>query len=348
MEWGFFWIYWGFGSWKTIGAVILITMKLSQWQIVFTNILLDRKYLPNPDNYFYFQDMADFYDILAFSWLFAMKVSEFSKTQVEKWLPAYPRGFRPKINVFFDEMGIFANAKDFKEIHKEFWKDLQQYVLQLRKLHVTCFLIIQRPKQLVSDLRVHVTGWLKFKPLWGWESLWKYAWSYYLQELDQDTFHVITEKKHAHDEKWNQYSYEVPQERVSFKVWWKPKYFKYYDDLFLNKIFDTESPFRWDYLWKSQFFDKLKQNNINNKALTFNKHIYEDYFKNSIDTNTAFQSPKVSFRDNSAYYLHFHYKRFLQFMSNKHYISNLPKVIFTAKPKKRNFKRSSINSSSIN
>ena len=52
---------------------------------------------------------------------------------------------------------FFANAKDYKEIHKEYGADLQQYILQMRKLFVSCYLIIQKPQQLVSDLRIHIS-----------------------------------------------------------------------------------------------------------------------------------------------------------------------------------------------
>lgn len=329
MEGGFFWIYGGFWDGKTLWAVIMILMKLQKGEIVFTNISLDRKYLPNPDNYFYFESMDHFYDILAMSWLFAMKVSEFSKKQLELGYPAYPRGFRPRINVFFDEMGIFANAKDFKEIHAEYWKDLQQYILQLRKLHVTCFLIIQRPKQLVSDLRGHVSWWLKFKPLFWWGFFQKYAGTYWLQELDQETYNVVIEKRHWTDEKGNLYSYDVPMETKAFRVWYKPRYYKYYDDLYLNKIFDTKEPFRSNYLFESNFFAKLQSNSINNKSLIHNKHIYENYFKNSGYLDSAFDAPKVGFRDNPSYYLHYNLKKFSIFMTKKRYTGELIKGLYT-------------------
>lgn len=302
MEWWIFWIYGWFWEWKTLWAVYIILEKLKKWEIIFSNILLDKKYLPNPDNYYFFDDMSNFYDILAFSWLFAMKVSEFSKKEVELWFLPFPRNFRPKINVFFDETWIFANAKDYKEIHKEYWADLQQYILQMRKLFVTTYLIIQRPHQLVSDLRIHISWWLKFKPLFWINFFKKYCWSYWLQELDPDTFKVICEVHYSYDENGKLYSYDIPQQKRIFWIFWKPLYYKYYNDLYLNKIFETK--FRTNYLSDSWFFSNLKNWSIQNKALLHNKNIYESYFIITDNTDQSFKLPKVAFYDNPYYFIH--------------------------------------------
>jgi len=321
MEGGIYWIYGGFWSWKTIGAVSIIIKKLQRWEIVFSNISLDKKFIPNPNNFYFFEKFDHFYDILAFSWLFAMKVSEFSKKQVELWFLPFPRWFRPKINVFFDELWVFANSKDYREVHKDYWKDLQQYILQLRKLHVLTYLIIQRPHQLLSDLRVHVSGWITFKPLLWYEFFNSWSGTYWLQELHPDTFNVICEKKYDYDVDWKLYSYEIPQEKKLFRMWFKPFYYKFYDDLFLNKVFETQ--FRSNFLFESWFFSNLKNWSIQNRALLHNKHIYENYFNDVVDNDQSFKLPKVNFMDNPSYFIHKLFLEIWKFMSKKYYIKNI-------------------------
>jgi len=321
MEGWIYGIYGGFWDWKTLGAVMLIVSKLKSWEVVFSNIRLDKKYLPNPDNYYFFSDMDDFHDILNFSGLFAMKASEFSDSEVKKGYPAYPRGMRPRINIFFDEMGIFANSKDFAKIHSKYWASLQQYILQMRKLFVSTYLIIQRPNQLVSDLRIHIAGWIKFKPLFDSDLFQKYAWKYYLQELDPITFKVVTETKMSYDSSWTLFSYDVPQELVLFKVWYKPRYYKYYDDLYLNQTFETS--FHSNYLFDSGLFDNIKAWRINNKCLLNNKKIYANYFKDSNDSNKGFILPKVDFINNPSYWFHLFICKLKVFFTRKYYIKDI-------------------------
>lgn len=295
--------------------------KLERGEIVFSNIRLNKSLLPNPQNYYYFDDFSNFYDILAFSWLFAMEVSKFNKKQTELWLPQFWRNSRPKINVFFDEMGIFANSKDWLNLHKEYWKDLQQYILQVRKLFTSVYLIIQRPNQLVSDLRIHIPYWITFKPLFDIEFLWKWAWSYRIQELNSETFEVITEKKQAYDSEGNYYNYEVPQEKHLFYVLWKPFYYSKYDDLYLNKVFDTQ--FKTNFLYESNLFANLKLWYIKNNNLLSNKHIYEKYIAN-INTNIKdFEPPKVPYSVNPTLNNYILYTKIKSFLNRKYYFKDI-------------------------
>ena len=171
MEGGLYGIYGGFGSGKSLGATIMMIRKLAAGELVFSNIKLNRNYIPNPQNYYFFEDFDHFYDVLAFSGLFAMQVSAYNERQTSLGYKPFARGSRPRINIFFDETGIFANAKDYKAMHDKYGIDLQTYILQCRKLFVSCYFIIQRPSQLVLDLRGHINYWITFKPLFG-SSFW--------------------------------------------------------------------------------------------------------------------------------------------------------------------------------
>lgn len=329
MEGWIYWIYGWFWSWKSLWAVILIINKLKKWEIVFSNIRLNKSLLPNPQNYYYFDWFDDFYDILAFSWLFAVEVSKYNKKQVELWFPQFKRGARPGINVFFDEMWIFANAKDYKEIHNEYWKDLQQYILQCRKLFVSLYLIIQRPNQLVLDLRWHIPFWITFKPLWNIEWLWKWAWSYWIQELDSETFEVFNETHQWYDSEGNYYNYVVPQEKVLFSVWWKPFYYAKYDDLFLNKVFDTK--FRTNYLYDSSLLSNLKLWYIKNKSLLDNKHIYENLIKTADNNIKDYSPPDVPYSINPILKHYIFYNKIKSIITKKYYFKDFLKYIFSKK-----------------
>ena len=227
----------------------MMIKKLVRGELVFSNIKLNKNYIPNPQNYYFFEDFDDFYDVLAFSGMFAMRVSEYNERQMIQGKKSFARSARPRINVFFDETGIFANAKDYKELHDKYGIDLQTYILQCRKLFVSVYFIIQRPSQLVNDLRGHINYWVTFKPLFGSLFWGKWFGSYWEQELDKETFQVIAETKQAYDSDGNYYNYVVPQERKLFNVWWKPYYYERYDDLYLNKVFETQ--FKTDFLLKS-------------------------------------------------------------------------------------------------
>ncbi len=114
-EWGIHCIYGSFGSWKTLFATATMIDKLKAWEMVFSNVMLDTKKIPNPKNYYYFESMADFMDILTFTWEFASAVNrhnEKARSWVDKSILPFSRNRRASFNIFFEERAAFANAKD--------------------------------------------------------------------------------------------------------------------------------------------------------------------------------------------------------------------------------------------
>jgi hypothetical protein len=193
--------------------------------------------------------------------------------------------------------------------------------LQVRKLFCDVYLIIQRPNQLVNDLRQHINYWITWKPMWGKKWLSKYMWIYWLQELDKETFKVINEVHQAVDNNGDYYNYEVPQETKFKKIWWKPAIWKYYDDLYLNT--DIEIQQRSKFLYNSWFFSNLKNWNINNVPLTYNSKVYADYTK-TIKLGLKPTKPnKVSFNDNPAFYTHLFFTYLRDFYYYKYNIKSI-------------------------
>lgn len=332
MEWGLYWVYWGFWSWKTTFLTMKALEYLNANYIVFTNVKLNRNFLPNEKNYYFFNSFEDFIDILKFAWLFAQEVSNYNLKREVEWLPFFPRNQRPKFVVLFDELWIFSNASEFKELDKKYGGELVQYILQVRKLFTTVFLTVQRPKDLYYKLREHTHYWFKYKPFTFWDnkiSLWKWFGSYWIQELDKESFEVIIEKNIYYDSDWNLYHVDTPQEHKDCFVFWRPRYYKYYDDLFLNKRLEIQ--FSTLFLHESNFLKNLYNSKINNKYLIANKKLYENYFK-SIDFNSQdFEPRKVSWNDNPSLFFHQNYVRFKQFMNREYYLKDIIARIFSRK-----------------
>lgn len=324
MEGWLFWVYGGFWSGKTTFLTIKALEYLDSNYIVFSNIKLNRNFIPNEKNYYFFNDFEEFIDVLKFAWLFAQEVSNYNLKREVAWLPFFPRNDRPKFVVLFDELGIFANSSEFKKLDEKYGGELVQYILQVRKLFTTVYLAVQRPMDIYWKLRQHIHYWYKYKPLTLWDrkiNLWKYFWSYWVQELDKDTYQVIIEKDLYYDSDWNLYHVDTPQEQKDFNVWRRPRYYNYYDDLFMNKRLEIK--FSTLFLHSSDFLLNLYNSKINNKYLIANKHLYESYFSDIDFNKETFKPLKITFSDHPALYFHQHFIAFKQFMNRKYYFKDI-------------------------
>lgn len=305
MEWFIYCTYWYFGTYKTLWNVALIKKKLDAWEIVFSNIKINKNYFNNSENYFYFDDIRVLHDVLAFSWIFARKVSEYNELQWAKNMPSFDRSSRPKVNIIFDELAVFADSSKYKEFAKEVWEDLAKYLVQIRKLWVWLYLIIQKPNKLVKELRQYVEYWIKPTPKFSFFQ--KYIIQYDLVSLDQETFKIDTELITTININGDVIQYEKQIRKKYFDVWFTPYYFNFYDDTYLNLNIDNIY-FKTDYLKSVWIFNKILNNHINHKILTDNYKIYEN-FKNflyddkfSIEINKNFKRP--SFFINPFYYFY--------------------------------------------
>lgn len=289
MEWGIFGVYGSFGSWKSLISSVMMIDKLKQWDIVFSNILLNKSLIPNPENYFYFDDFEEFVEILKFSGYFAIEMWKENVRRAKLWIDLFPRVARPRFNVFFDEMGIFANSANYKEIHKEYGQTLYDYLLQCRKCFMSIYCIAQKPKLIASQLRQHIQYWYTYKALWWNKRLGENFGYIVIQDLDPDTFQIESYKDMRQDEKWNFYQVDILLQYNHKFMYFRKKYFKYYDDLYMNKT--MEVVFKWDYLARSWFLDNLANSRINNYALKVTKKLYEPLTKDIQlvnETNTSY------------------------------------------------------------
>lgn len=307
------WIYctfWYFWSYKTLWNVKLMIDKLNAWEIVFSNIKLDINYI-NPhvrNNYYYFDDIKNLHDILAFAWFFAQSVSIYNDESIVLNEPKYPRYNRPKISVFFDEMWIFANAAEYRKFHKEVWQDLTQYLLQIRKLFVDLYLIIQKPNKLVKEIREYVQYWIQPEIRKKWILPLFFTVIDYSYVMLDDEWNQAFEQKLTFDNLWNMLNFKSPLKWDFFTIVNPSYYFPFYDDLYLN--LQEEIVFKTNYLVDSKFFLNLANDKINNIYLYNNKNIYEKYINNYVENDIALQyvdlmNEKPRFLDNPhKYYLY--------------------------------------------
>lgn len=277
-EWGISWIYWDFWIWKTLSAVVMIIDKLKRDEIIFTNIKLERNNIPNPNNYYYFDSFDEFVDIMKFAWYFAQEVIKENDNRRWKWKALITRKYRPRFNVFFDEMWIHANANDFKQIHDDYWTDLYQYLLQTRKLFQSIYCIVQKPRLLWNGIRMHVSEWYTYKPLWESPTIWKHFWAIRKQDLNQETWAVDMKKDIKLDTEWNWVTVETPKEFSFRSIYFRKSYFKCYDDLYLNKLFEIE--FWTNYLTESWLLYNLANRKVSNFALLETRKLYEPLIQN--------------------------------------------------------------------
>jgi len=142
-----------------------------------------------------------------------------------------------------------------------------------------------------------------------------------MQELDKETFQVIMEKKQEYDSDGNYYNYEIPQEFKLFNVWWKPWYYERYDDLYLNKVFETQ--FKTDFLYHSGLFANLQKGYIRNRNLLDNKHIYAEYFAHIVDDQPDFVPVKVPFMDNPSLNIHLFLSKTGSILRQRYYFKDI-------------------------
>lgn len=337
MEWGIFWIYGNFWVWKTLLSTVMMIDKLKNDEIIFTNIKLDKQHIPNPDNYYYFDNFNEFVDIMKFAWYFAQEVIKENELRKKTWRPVISRKYRPKFNVFFDEMGIHANANDFKQIHDEHGKELYQFLLQTRKLFQSIYCIVQKPRLLWNGVRMHVQYWYTYKPLWDSKTLWKHFWAIWCQDLDSETWNVEMKKDIKMDTDGTYFSVDIPQEFVFRSIWFRTKYYKYYDDLFLNKLFEIQ--FSTNYLSESKLLHNLANKKISNQALLHTRKLYEPLIKDvpivPLVDNSYLKALKVLIIDCFTYILVLPkrlYSRATRYFKN--FLTFLKKPTFFSKTKK--------------
>lgn len=302
-EGGIYCTYWYFWSYKTLWNAYLIIEKLKNNEIVFSNIKMNKNLIPNPDNYYYFDDIKNLYDILAFSALFAYKVSEFNQKQIEiNGLP-FDRYFRPKVSIIFDEMWIFANSSEYKKFHDEVGESLTQYLLQIRKLFVDLYFIIQKPTKMVKEIRDYVEYWIKPKPTYEnfiLSFLFSNDYTYYKQVLDNEKYLLEFEEKISlNPTNWQYEKIYIPLEKPFFRIRNVKRYFVFYDDLFFNLKEEIKIS---NFLIDNWFFKNLFLWKINNSPLLLNSSIYEHYKNFDTDKNDFVNIKEPSLFSNFAYY----------------------------------------------
>lgn len=318
-EWKIIGVHWMFGAHKTLTSVSLILDDLRNWDIVFTNIKFNMNYVDasRRNNLYYFDDLHVLYDILNFAGIFAQNVSNYNENAALYNKPFYSRYARPKIKIYFDEMGIFANSSDYAQFHKEIGKDLTQFLLQIRKLFVDIVFIIQKPEKLVKELRSYVWYWLKPEPIFPkleQRFLFKFLQNtkkIYLEYRDEDWV-LIMDERLAVSTSGDYINYKVPLKFHYKYIKWTKYYYRFYDDLFLNLKISLN--LKTTYLKDSGFLKNLYYSKINNVFLFNNKFIYDEVVKSThtVDEISRISDvvyPQPSIRSNFFhYFVHTMYK----------------------------------------
>lgn len=318
---------------KTLWSVYQILKDLDIHCIVFTNIKFNTNYIEKNkrNNLYYFDGVEVLHDILTFAWIFAQKISDYNEKAILNNTSLYPRNHRPKIKVYFDEMGIFANSSEYQEFHRKFGKDLTKFILQIRKLNVDIQFLIQKPEKLVKELRQYVGYWITPEPLFpnAQKILWlwflKNCKKYYWEMRDDDGKLIIEDKIQLDTTTGNFSTYKKPLRWHYMYILRVPYYYDFYDDLFLNLPLKGLE-FKTDYLITSNFLRNVYLGKINNSHLLNNKQIYDELAIANYKDVKAFTTDcelnkKPRFFDNPFYYyIHFLYKFkqtwFFKFINN--------------------------------
>lgn len=243
-----------FGSWKTSSSVKLIRdVMIGKNVFIFTNIKLNFS-APNIYRYkeVYYTSGTDKKGLpikVKNYWL--LDVFRFCG-ELKKFCDdnKVARKDRPRIFIFDDEAGITFNQNDRSKLPLEF----VDYLLQVRKLNVTCFLIAQKYKNIAIQLREHIfevfyTKKLFFLDFFGFIELRR-------KEVELD-WKTVVDAFYEKDENWNKHIVEYPRDS-SVEVLRPRGTRRHYDDRRLNKAFDSYpiSSLGTDLVW---FFETIKK-----------------------------------------------------------------------------------------
>lgn len=229
---GIYAIDWQFGSWKTlIMTRYIVQLYKDPRNIIITNIKLHFT-APNVLNIDDIIDLStdekgkkqvkySFLDVLQFIWQEDEKIRDLK----------IKRNDRLKRFLFLDEWGILLNQHN----RKNFPYETYDFLLQVRKINVFFFLGVQKFKNLTMQIREHVTAVLYFRPLFWLRFFKKTVGTVRMKQVDVEGV-TETRKYLAKDDKGDLVAKEEPIDWFLEYIR-KPSWFKFYDDLYLNKKF---------------------------------------------------------------------------------------------------------------
>lgn len=236
------WLYWicgEFGSWKTLLSAYKINQIYEESKknpqkkyLILSNIKMLT--LQNTDNfeYIHFYD-NDFKNALVTAWI----------TNINDRINNVDRDKRTQNYIFMDEVGILMNASTYRDFD---WSRLD-FLLQCRKLNLCVVFWYQNYTDFLAKLRKNITINIYFKPFLNLKFLTPYIWSYRITKFDFETWKIENEKYIAKDEKGDRITKEKPKDYHYMWMFWKPKYYWLYDDLYINSKLDFKDiPTLWE------------------------------------------------------------------------------------------------------
>lgn len=221
-----------FWAWKTnMMSYMLERFSRDPYTICFTNIKINYE----RENIIFYEDILDAWynekgkknttfwmlEILKIIWQIDNLQRKANTT----------RANRLRFYIFQDEWGIIFNQHARSKFPLAFF----DYLLQVRKINVTIFLWVQLFTNLSKQLREHIARVFYFEPFLGYFTSF---WSIRCKKLDVEG-NIRMKQYLAKDEQGDYITKEKPIDQ-HVKYWYKPRYYKLYDDLYLNKKFTNE------------------------------------------------------------------------------------------------------------
>lgn len=219
-----------YGAWKTTFATWLILEALKDPNTyVFSNIWLNFTH----SRVVYYEETTDVFDpntkkmrteygllkVLRFIWQFVTDLRA----------NGCPRDKLPRFIIVEDEAGITYNQHDRLNFPLEF----MNYLLQVRKIQITCRLVAQNFMNITKQIRQHVSYVYTLRNFFDAEDGFRSRFVNVYREERDDNNNVICDRYRAYDN-WVPYIDEVPR-RKRVKWLYKPHMRPFYDDLHLNK-----------------------------------------------------------------------------------------------------------------
>ena len=257
-----YWIDWQFGSWKTNLALFLAENMIdkSNNYLIISNIKIDKNKIPN---YHYFDDDKFLETLRSLNAVNDLERFIYSKMN-EWWINIHNRDWYTRFYLFFDESWAILN----NHIKLENNATYAEYINQNRKNFEDIFIISVKWGQNNKTIRQMVDWWFYVKPLLNFWFL-KYIWIIRKQQRDEEGKLEMINYLWK-DQNWDYVNKLKPLD-FYFSWFWRPKYWRYYDDLHKN----IRDPNKYKLMNNQLFLSIIRQNNYLKKLILENEKFDE-------------------------------------------------------------------------
>lgn len=220
-----YWIDWQFWSWKTNLALFLANNVIDKNtpHFIISNVKIDKNLLKN---YYYFNDDTFLDTLRTLNSINDLERLIYSKEN-DWWINIHKREKYTRFYLFFDESWAILNNQTKLENNSVY----AEYINQNRKNFEDIFIISVKWWQNNKTIRQMVEWWFYVKPFMNF---WFFKWIWIIRKQSRDEDWKVEMINYLwKDQNWDYVNKLKP---LDFYYWWfwRPKYWKFYDDLHKN------------------------------------------------------------------------------------------------------------------